>query len=153
MKRKQNGVSIIHAVNDRANGVYVETDILARTITIRMGLKKRRFTLGEADRLEFLLKRQIDRLLGKYPKEAGSDQTEFLICPNCGKEEKSTANFCGYCGCELNGSKKEETEEEKFKRLMNNYLKSNRRVLFLTGTEGEEQEDVDSDANCTSGHS
>lgn len=106
MKRKKNGVSIIHAVNDRANGVYVETDILARTITIRMGLKKRRFTLGEADRLEFLLKRQIDRLLGKYPKEAGSDQTEFLICPNCGKEEKSTANFCGNCGCELSSAKK-----------------------------------------------
>lgn len=68
-------------------------------------------------------------------------------------EEKSTTNFCGNCGCELNGGKKEETEEEKFERFMNNYLKSHKRVLFPTGSEGEAKEDMDSDATSTSGHS
>lgn len=165
MKRKQNGVSILHTVNDRSTGIYVETDILNRTITFREGLRRRRLPLWKAERLEWLLKKQINRINDRWrdnrPKEADNERAEFLICPDCGEAEKSTANFCGNCGCELNGSKKGEerlefllkTEEEKFERLMNNYLKSNKRVLFPTGSEGAKKEDVDSDATCTSGHS
>lgn len=112
MKRKMKGISIKRAVEDRDNRIYVETDILLKTITIGRGLQKRCFTQWEAERLEFLLKRQLDRLNGNYPKEAGNDKTELLICPNCGKAAISTVNFCGNCGCELNVAKKEETEEE-----------------------------------------
>lgn len=136
MKRKTNGIFIKRVVDDRDNGIYVETDILQKTITIGRGIKRKRLTQWEAARLSFLLKRQLDRLQGNYPKETARDEDEFLICPHCGITEKSTANFCGNCGCELNGGKKEETEEKKFERLWNNYLKSHKRVLFITGGEG-----------------
>lgn len=143
MKRKQNGIAILYSVNDRGCGIYVETNILEKAITFREGLRRRRLTLGEAERLEFLLKRQIDRINDRWQdnhsKEAGSDKAEFQVCHNCGKEERSIANFCGNCGCELNVAKKEETEEEKFERLLKNYLKSHKRVLFITGGEGEEE--------------
>lgn len=107
MKRKTKEMSIKHIVNDGFTGIYFETDILERTITVGRGLRKRRFSLGEAAQFEFLFKRQIDRLLGNYPKETDSDKAEVLICPNCGKTEKSTADFCGNCGCKLSSAKKE----------------------------------------------
>lgn len=138
MKGKTNGIFIKRVVDDRGNGIYVETDILQKTITIGRGIKRKRLTQWEAERLSFLLKRQLDRLQGNYPKETARDEAEFLICPNCGKGEKSTANFCENCGCELNGGKKEETEEKKFERILNNYFKSHKRIRFITGGEGEE---------------
>lgn len=104
MKRKQNGISIIHTVNDRSNGIYVETDILERTITLGRGLQRRCLTLHEATRLERLLKKQIKRINDRWQD---SQPVEFTICPNCGKEEVCTANFCGNCGCKLSSATKE----------------------------------------------
>ncbi len=103
---RKNKMDIRHVANDRENGIYVQTDILEQTITIGRGLKKRKFTLWEAERLEFLLKRQLDRLQGNYPKETDRDEDEFLICPHCGITEKCTSNFCGNCGCDLSSAKK-----------------------------------------------
>lgn len=58
---------IKHIVDDRCFGIYFETDLVNKTIVIGKGTKRRRFSLGEAERLEFLLKRQIDRVKGDYP--------------------------------------------------------------------------------------
>lgn len=107
MKKKEKGISIKHVVEDRENEIYVETDMLQKTITIGRGIKRERFTQWEAERLSFLLKRQLDRLQGDYPKEAGGDKNEFTICPNCGKEEICAANFCGNCGYKLSSATKE----------------------------------------------
>lgn len=107
MRRKMKGISIKRVVEDRGNGIYVETDMLQKTITIGRGIKRERFAQWEAERLSFLLKRQLDRLRGDYPKEADSDKNEFKTCPNCGEEEICTANFCGNCGCKLSSAKKE----------------------------------------------
>lgn len=107
MGKKKSEVSIKHIVNDRDAGICVETDVLERTVTIGKGMKRSRFTLWEAERLEFLLKRQIDRLKGDYPKETDREQNELLICPNCGRTERTTANFCGNCGYDLSSVKKE----------------------------------------------
>lgn len=104
MRKKE--ISIKHIVEDRSNNIYVQTDILEQTITIGKGLKKRRFTLWEADRLEYLLKRQLDRLNGNYPKELDGEKDEFLICPHCGITERCTSNFCGNCGYDLSSAQK-----------------------------------------------
>lgn len=103
---RKKGISIKRVVEDSNNRIYVQTDILGQTITIGRGIKKRKFTLWEAERLEFLLKRQLDRLQGNYPKGTERDEDEFLICPHCGITEKCTSNFCGNCGCDLSSAKK-----------------------------------------------
>lgn len=106
MKRKRKEMSIKHVVNDGDAGIYISTDILNKTITIGRGLKRMCLRQWEADRLEFLLKRQMDRLAGDYPKETSMEENEFLICPNCSRPERSTANFCGNCGYDLAVPKK-----------------------------------------------
>lgn len=100
-------VVIKHIVDDKSTGFYTATDLLEKTITIGKRTKRMRLSLWEAERLEFLLRRQIDRLKGDYPKKPDREQNEFLICPNCGRVEKSTANFCGNCGNDLSSVKKE----------------------------------------------
>lgn len=103
--------------------------------------------IDDANDLESVMKR-VMALKKSYPELNAVIEiaTWKLLSLN---EEKSTANFCTNCGCELNGGKKEETEEEKFKRLLDNYLKSNKRARFTTEDEGAKKEDVDSDATST----
>ena len=106
-RRKAKEITIKHVVDDRNAGIYIETDILAKTIKIGRGMKRRRLTLWEAERLEFLLKRQIDRLNGDYPKETGEKQDEVLICTHCGDSILNPKNFCTNCGCELSSAQNE----------------------------------------------
>ncbi len=104
---KRNEISIRRVVEDRDAGIYVSTDILNKTITIGKGVKRRCLTLWEAERLEFLLKRQIDRLTGDYPMKADRDNDEFMICPHCSRVEKHEAKFCENCGHKLSSAKEE----------------------------------------------
>lgn len=145
-------ISIKRIVHDKANRIYVETDMLGKTITIGRGMKRRRLTQWEAERLHFLLKRQLDRLNGTYPKEANKEKEEFLLCPKCGKAGLDTSNFCAYCGSrlrnttigEVTGARKENeeekttpgkeqsfsSEEERFEKLMKGYLERQDRARF-----------------------
>ncbi len=105
--KKKSEITIKRSVEDRSVGIYVEADILQKTITVGKGMMRRRFTLWEATRLEFLLKRQIDRLTGNYPKETGGEEEEFVVCPSCGGAESSEGKFCSNCGQKLSSAKKE----------------------------------------------
>lgn len=124
-------ISIKRIVHDKANRIYVETDMLGKTITIGRGIKRRRLDQWEAERLHFLLKRQLDRLNGSYSKEANKEKEEFLFRPKCGKAEMDTSNFCTNCGFRLRSTTigevprvKKENEEEKTVQGKEQFLSS-----------------------------
>lgn len=121
---KKKGIVIKRVVEDRDVGIYVETDLLNKTIVIGKGTKRRRFALWEAERLEFLLRRQIDRINGNYPKEGVKEGNADVI--------KSSPS-------------QTEIDEIQFEERMQSWLEKQHRLKLIDSRDQEKHKKMDSD--------
>lgn len=120
MRKKE--LSIKHIVDNRRFGFYIETDLVNNTIVIGKGIKRRCLALWEAERLEFLLKRQIDRIKGDYPKEEVKKDNVDVI---------------------ENTSSQAWTDNIQFEKCMKRWLEKQHKLKFYDAVYKEEHEKMD----------